>query len=393
MAKDFMVKESELDDIQQRVLDQTLDKSCIVTGCAGSGKSVIALQKAKRIQNEKGNDYKIIVYTKALCDFMNGGRNQLGLSQRFYYHEEWKWKRVLKRYGNKGSFWVYEKDVNGNKILDRAKADYIIVDEIQDFTKEEIQEFIDAAKKHFFFFGDTGQSIYDGIPMSNGQIKKTLPVEDIRSMSPSSKEFPLYYNYRLPKPIARVTQDYVGVDVDQYGDGSVYKSQETKMPCFIGFNSLAEQISAIARIISRDSLTDVGILVPSNDIIPEISKLLNNESINHEIRYNDKEDFKQSKDTLDFTTTNPKLMTYHSSKGLQFETVFMPGVLDIPDLRPNATESEKERWKSDRKAIYVAMTRTYRDLYIMYSNKLPKPLSNVPKELYQTTEVETIEDI
>ena len=90
MAKDFMVKESELDDIQLRVLDQALDKSCIVTGCAGSGKSVLALQKAKRIQNEKGNDYKIIVYTKALCDFMNGGKNQLGLNQRFYYHEEWK---------------------------------------------------------------------------------------------------------------------------------------------------------------------------------------------------------------------------------------------------------------------------------------------------------------
>jgi adenylylsulfate kinase-like enzyme len=47
MAKDFMVKESELDDIQQRVLDQTLDRSCIVTGCAGSGKSVIAPAKGK----------------------------------------------------------------------------------------------------------------------------------------------------------------------------------------------------------------------------------------------------------------------------------------------------------------------------------------------------------
>ena len=65
MAKDFMVKESELDNIQLRVLDQTLDKSCIVTGCAGSGKSVIALQKAKRIQNERGGNYKIIVFLKS----------------------------------------------------------------------------------------------------------------------------------------------------------------------------------------------------------------------------------------------------------------------------------------------------------------------------------------
>lgn len=375
-----MVKESELDDIQREVLNQTLDKSCIVTGCAGSGKSVIALQKAKRIQNEKGNDYKIIVYTKALCDFMNGGKEQLGLTQRFYYHEEWKWKKVLKQYGRKGAFWVYERDENGNKILDRSSADYIIVDEIQDFTKEEIQEFINATNKHFFFFGDTGQSIYNGMIMPNGQPKVTLPVENIRSMCPSSKEFPLYNNYRLPKPIAKITQDFIGVDVDSYGSGSVYKSKENKKPCFIEDKSMAEQIAAIARIIKRDSLTDVGILVPSNDMIPEISRMLNNEEINHEIRYNDKEDWKLSKDTLDFSTTNPKLMTYHSAKGLQFETVFIPGVTEAYD-------------DGARKSLYVAMTRTYRGLYVMYSGILPKPLSNVPKELYQATEVETIEDI
>ena len=39
-------------------------------------------------------------------------------------------------------------------------ADYIIVDEIQDFELKEIQEFMNAAKKHFLFFGDSAQSIY-----------------------------------------------------------------------------------------------------------------------------------------------------------------------------------------------------------------------------------------
>ncbi len=349
MAKDFMVKESELDDIQRRVLDQTLDKSCVVTGCAGSGKSVIALQKAKRIQNERGNNYKIIVFTKALCDYMNGGRMQLGLNQSFCYH--WHWKHRL----------------------GMPKADYIIVDEIQDFTRDEIQDFVDATNKNFFFFGDTGQSIYTGL-------KNTLPVENIRNMCPSSKEFPLYYNYRLPKPIAMITQDYIGVDVDPYGDGSVYKSHENKRPYFVRYSSLKEQITAIARIINRNSLTDVGILVPSNEMIPEISSMLNEEGINHEIRYNNKEDYTQSIDTLDFTTTNPKLMTYHSAKGLQFETVFIPGVTGAQD-------------EGSRKALYVAMTRTYRDLYVMYSGTCPKPLSDVPTSFYQASEIIKVEEI
>ena len=36
-----------------------------------------------------------------------------------------------------------------------------------------------------------------------------------------------------------------------------------------------------------------------------------------------------------------------------------------------------------QKALYVAMTRTYRYLYVMYSsNSLNQPLQNVPSHLY-----------
>ena len=85
-----MIKESELDEDQIKVLMATLDKSCIVAGCAGSGKSILALIKAQRIQKERGNNYKVIVFTKALCHYMNTGRKELGLCNEFYYH--WKWK-------------------------------------------------------------------------------------------------------------------------------------------------------------------------------------------------------------------------------------------------------------------------------------------------------------
>lgn len=98
--KDWMIKESELDDDQIKVLMGTLDKSCIVSGCAGSGKSVLALIKAQRIQKEFGNNYKIIVFTKALCNYMNSGKQELGLTNDFYYHKEWKYQRE-----RRGRFW------------------------------------------------------------------------------------------------------------------------------------------------------------------------------------------------------------------------------------------------------------------------------------------------
>lgn len=353
--KDWMVIESELDEDQIKVLMATNDKSCLVSGCAGSGKSVLALIKAQRIQKEKGDDYQIIVFTKALCNYMNAGRKALGLHNDFYYH--WHWKERLHC----------------------PKADYVIVDEIQDFSRDEIQEFIDATRKNFFFFGDTAQSIYQGI-------KDTMPVNGINRLFPYEREpknFSLYRNYRLPLPVARIVQS-VGVDLDAY-DEKTYKSKETAIPKFIRYSSFNEQIRAIARILKKGSLSDIAILLPHNEDVKSVSELLNSYGVNHEAKYEDRENWRNGVNNLNFSTSNPKVMTYHSAKGLQFEAVFLPGISPLSD--------ERGRRQSEQKALYVAMTRTYRYLYIMYSGMLPAPLSNVPSNLYSTSETDTVEDI
>ena len=355
MKKDWMIKESELDDDQIKVLMATLDKSCIVAGCAGSGKSVLALIKAQRVQKECGNNYKIIVFTKALSRYMNSGKQELGLRNDFYYH--WDWRN---RQG-------------------KPSADYIIVDEIQDFTKEEIEEFVRASNKNFFFFGDTAQSIYDDLKDGG-----TVPVDDIKYFLPKSKmvkNFELYRNYRLPVPVAKFAQR-VGVETT-YVEG-VYKSKETDIPRVISYSDYRDQIKAIHKIINNRHLSDVAILLPHNNDVKLVYDLLCEFGGNFEMKYDDKENWRQSQDTLNFHSSNPKIMTYHSAKGLQFETVFLPWLEDY----------EEEHGESDRKALYVAMTRTYRFLYIMYSGVLPDIIRrNVPSTLYKTTEIDTIDDL
>ena len=352
MKKDWMIRESELDDDQIKILKATLDKSCIVSGCAGSGKSVLALIMAKRIQEEKkGADYQIIVFTKALSRYMNAGRIALGLRKSFTYHYDWVHRR------------------------NKPHSNYVIVDEIQDFTKDEIQDFINATQGYFYFFGDTAQSIYGGL-------KNTLPVDDIRLEIPSAKgakTFPLYRNHRLPKPVARVVQ-FVGVDLGPY-DEDVYKSLETAIPRFIKYNDEKGQIEAINRIIKDRELEDVAILLPRNNDVKRVYDKLMQLGGNYEVKFGGGAG--PGKEDLDFLTTNPKVMTYHSAKGLQFEAVFLPLVEKYP-----AADTE-----SDRKALYVAMTRTYRYLYVMYSGSLPAPLKKVDMNLYATTEKDDVEDI
>ena len=339
VLKAFDVEKESMDDDQLDLIGETIDKSMIVAGCAGSGKSVIAMYKAQQILDLKG-DVILIAYTKSLNRYMWQGKEN-SLNGRFYYH--WQW-------------------------IDQGmpKADYIIVDEIQDFDKEEILQFIHATRKCYFFFGDTAQSIYRTFG------KKTMTIDEISSMTGISVSR-LYNNYRLPKPIAKITQDYLGLteqvdDVRPYSE-NLYYNKENSLPTFVECNSRKEQINRMMSLIKDKNLRNVGILVPTNDFVLSLMNEFTSANFACEFKYNEGYNDSKNKDTLNFKTEHPKLMTYHSAKGLQFETVILP-------CYQGAISTH------DRKALYVAMTRTYRYLYVLYNGVLQEPLSSVPERLY-----------
>ena len=65
ILKSFNVDKESMDDEQLDLIGDTIDKSMIVAGCAGSGKSVIAMYKAQQILDLKG-DVILIAFTKSL---------------------------------------------------------------------------------------------------------------------------------------------------------------------------------------------------------------------------------------------------------------------------------------------------------------------------------------
>lgn len=338
VLKEFDVGEDSLDSEQIGLIERELNKSMIISGCAGSGKSVIAMYKAQQIIEEGGNVI-MIAYTKSLNRYMQQGKAVKTTNKNFYYHWEW---------------------------LDAGKpsADYFIVDEIQDFSREEVDDFIRATKKCFFFFGDTAQSIYEGI-------KHPLTIKELSEITGVAISY-LNSNYRLPKPVAKITQEYVAIDANPYAD-AIYQSKETELPRFVHFDDDKSQIEAIIDVISKKKMRNVGILVPNNDMVLSMMRSFNEHKFSCEFKYNAGFNDRRNRVTLDFSTEVPKLMTYHSAKGLQFETVFLPFYEGAND-------------KEMRKSLYVAMTRTYRYLYLFYSNTwIPQPLQSVPEHLYLKT--------
>ncbi|MBZ0328274.1 MAG: AAA family ATPase [Altibacter sp.] len=342
MAKEaWYINESELDDYQTPIIQKKMSSSFVVKGCAGSGKTVLALWKAREIDDAELGSYYVVVYTKALRQFINDGVDEVGLEQsRVMHHYRWK--------------------NNGHK-----SADYIIVDEVQDFTKDELTELQNSAKKAFILFGDSAQQIYKGLKnnlMTMEQIAyhTALPMEQ------------LVLNHRLPKKIARIAE-YAN------STGDSLESRCTKeganKPFLVKASNWSQQLDFIMDTIDERGYTDVGILLPDNKLVKAADEYYKGKEFQVEAKY-DISWPDDTKFTLNFHSENPKILTYHSAKGLQFEAVFIPECSDY-NIK-----------KRDENPLYVALTRTYQDLFVLYSDSLTDLLSGIPKSLFEAVDLD-----
>lgn len=340
----FALSKSELDAYQVLVLDKRIDRPLIVTGCAGSGKSVLAIHKAKELKDQ-GYSYLFIVFTQALSSYMKAGINQLNLD--------------YSNFSTYGKCFAPDKDDKGNITgwhWSRGDYDFIIVDEAQDFSLEAVQELAKHCR-HLYVFGDSAQSLYNQFLFDKN------PTLDMRRLEIlfNQRMDDLILNHRLPESIAKVAQ-YLNTDDDRLVARCLKKGGNK--PKIIGFSSFAEQCKKTMELIENMGLEDVGILCYHKQAVSDVGDFFTSEGKNIDVYLNDKANIK-------FDSGNPKVMTFKSSKGLQFQTVFMLGC-------DNAIDSYV-------KDTYVAMTRSYQDLYIMYTGQMSGLFATVPVEYYDTT--------
>ncbi|GGH71719.1 superfamily I DNA/RNA helicase [Filimonas zeae] len=335
MAKEsWYINESELDDYQIRIVRRNLNSSFIVKGCAGSGKTVLALWRAKELAEQGNKDYLVIVFTKALKQFIEDGINTIGIDgAKVLYH--WEWEHRMK-----------------------PRAEYIIVDEVQDFDIDELKELRKAAKKNFILFGDSAQQLYKYLDRK-GQL---LTMEEIQVLTGIPMEN-LVINHRLPKKIAKVAEQ-VTLSTDPLVDRC--KKEGVSKPRLIECSNFEDELSYIREVVTAQKYTDVGVLFPNNQDVKKAKDYFDKTGWGVEAKYRI-----DGNDTisLNFKTDNPKLMTYHSAKGLQFEVTFVPKCSVVGE--------------TERNPLYVALTRSYRDLFISYSNKLSPFIEGVDRALFE----------
>ena len=74
-------------------------------------------------------------------------------------------------------------------------------------------------------------------------------------------------------------------------------------------------------------------------------------------------------DDLDGEDNRLKLMTIHTAKGLEFDTVFLVGFEDglFPSIHDEFSE-DLDEMEEERRLLYVAITRAKKTLYISHAS-------------------------
>lgn len=375
------VEVGKLDPNQRAIYDLKLNAKFIVRGCAGSGKTSLALLRMKQLLARESVDgetpFYYVAFVRELVECMRmeiEGLPEMGVQFNDYAITYTNWQDggitewVCSEYGIKARESMSENAKRGRmSIRVNKKPDYLFVDECQDLEIDAIESFIQGAQKGIGFYGDESQHIMAW----KGRRPVTLQTIHDRFNLPI---YDLIFNYRLPEEIAMFAEQIGGrPDLSRH-----CKSPFHEKPFLISVKDFeAANAFMIKRILNRD-LQDVGIVCSRNEQVRDAYNTLATElgrrkvSASWDVESKDPTTA-QHRDWSHLSDTPVKIMTYEKIKGQQFETVFLfvSGELTSEMI----------------KRFYVGVTRAERFLYILYTGPMPAVLRQVPVRFYNTSDV------
>ena len=253
--------------------------------------------------------------------------------------------------------------------------DYILSDEVQDLTPSVLRE-MNSRGRHVIVAGDENQSIYETAPRTN---EATVSPSQINSLL-NSREFSLNIIHRLTRSIIHVVNNFLP-------NLRIFTSQidRTKIDTQVRICNAQNQDEEVQYILQEGKKAvnngyTVGVLIPTGKaIISFVNTALRKEgkpewvpttnrfgsidfsSLNTHLSRNGMPIQYVGNGTGSFSEDSRKItvMTYHSSKGLDFDNVF------IPNLNRGMFITYDE--SLSRTLFMVAMTRSRNNLYLTYS--------------------------
>lgn len=326
-----------------------------VSGFPGSGKSVCLLYAVKTIRDKEPNASILFVeFTHSLIKMIEAALSELGLANI----------QVV-------TYADFERNYRGS-------YDYIICDEVQDMSAS-LLELMKRRAKRIIVGGDPNQSIYETLPNGGPTVG---PEEMKRILTPKTSELTILH--RLNKFIIRGINSFMPQMRMLAEKSSMLKKHK---PAYVWH--CIDQNDEVKRIM-EDAKTalnygeSVAILLPAhwkienfvNIYLQSIGKPTFDFSQDRQYskpnygllnQHLEKHGVKMQSITNGFgslVTDSDKIIlsTYHSSKGLDFDKVFMPFC------------NQGSGNEDDPRLFMVAMSRSRKDLTLSYTTNMNRSI-------------------
>lgn len=374
---EWMVPLRRLDEAQQNVLRQCAaigEQPKWVEGFAGSGKTVLLVHAIQGwLQKNPDSRVCIVVFTRALMDLIRSG--------------------LAPEFRPRIPVMTYLHFVN----KDRQHYDLVVVDEVQDVPAN-ILGAIRKRADRLLVGGDDAQSIYESGSRA-GRIESVL--------QPDRMKLPMVY--RLTRKIINVVRNILP-------DNNIVTATSGRMEEIQVTLAHAESWDTEMGWVWHQArrFTETGhpsvIVLPDHPVIQRFTRFVAEQEgrslpdfppdawNNHDYSAVN-QDFLDAgagvclqylgngHGSLEDSDARPVVyvMTYHSVKGLDFRTVFLP--LLTPETR---------FWKDpdiDRRLFFVGATRSRRDLFMSYHGSEPHPyVQGMPAEELHKMEITASDD-
>jgi len=350
----WMIDASQLDEEQRQFIyeESKKQKNIWIKGFPGSGKSVLLIHNVyDRIKENPNVTVAIIVFTHSLIQLFKAAIKELNIPD----------KNI--------DLITYHKFLKTNYTYD-----YIFCDEVQDLPKSVLEE-MKKRSKYLITAGDENQSIYEINPATH---EPTINPSEIKMIIENTYE--LHIVHRLTKSIMKSVSKLIS-----YMNMLSAKTDRTKKDVSIRLAKAQNEKEEVEYILSiaEESIAmneNVAIILPTHqDIFKFINLVCNIKNKQQwqivENQWGKPDYYKLNKylvnNQINIEYIGNKygnlfeagqkgkiiIMTYHSSKGLDFDNVFLPFV--NYDLKIG-----------NETLFMVGMTRSKQNLYLTYSSTL-----------------------
>lgn len=373
----ILIPYNQLSNEQQGVIRRISRESgnLFVEGPPGSGKTLISLYTLRDMVESSNVRPLLMMYNHSLFGYLSSALNELGIRDNLTIVTKDKFFWDLAKqydiqppdynapYSEKYDFLLREL----NKIIMQKEHGITIVDEVQDLIPEE-WDLIKKMSTRVLTLGDFDQGLY----------KTSLSRDIVKSYGVFEA---LSVIFRFHKNIAKLAKIFSRKKDDLVSKVATDAQTQPKL-IDVNVNEEFRKITEILKEI-RVYKKRIGIICPDNSKLKELSDYFQTYNIEHKY-YPSNLDLR----THDFTSIIPLLVSSFSSKGLEFEHVILFGF----DNSSGIVSSLKAGNKLND-VIYVSITRTNSNLYIVRTPETVKELKELKIENENETTEMSLDDI